>query len=192
MAVAAATHHSYDRSSAHACTQTDLVPQMVDNVLDALRLLDLPIAEQVIDVPKISCSPCPSRCPIPEPQSAEQLVEVPTVLSPSRIALRIAEQIISTPVPRGRGQGFFLPEQSSTATSSYLERISARTGADRRHFSFWCWPWTGIFLFLFCSSCRRGFYWGFFALFPMEKSAECRAGQCGPSPARQLMDPGGL
>ena len=33
---------------------------------------------------------------------------------------------------------------------------------------------------------------GFFALFPMEKSAECRAGQCGPAPARQLMDPGGL
>ena len=32
------------------------VPQMVDNVLDALRRLDLPIAEQVIDVPKISCS----------------------------------------------------------------------------------------------------------------------------------------
>ena len=32
----------------------------------------------------------------------------------------------------------------------------------------------------------------FFALFPMEKSAECRAGQCGPAPARQLMDPSGL
>ena len=32
----------------------------------------------------------------------------------------------------------------------------------------------------------------FFALFPTEKSAECRAGQCGPSPARQLMDSGGL
>ena len=71
MAVAAATHHSYDRSSPHACTQTDLVPQMVDNVLDAPRLLDLPTAEQVIDVPKISCSLCPSRCPIPEPQTAE-------------------------------------------------------------------------------------------------------------------------
>ena len=28
---------------------------------------------------------------------------------------------------------------------------------------------------------------GFLALFPMEKSAECRAGQCGPAPARQLM-----
>ena len=105
------------------------VPQMVDNVLDALRRLDLPIAEQVIDVPKISCSPCPSRCPIPEPQSAEQLVEVPTVLSPTRIALRIAEQIVDTPVLRGRGQGCvhgFLQEQSTTATPSAEERISER------------------------------------------------------------------
>ena len=51
-----------------------LVPQMedqfVDNlnleddVMDTLRILDLPIAEQVIEVPKISCSPCPSRVPI--------------------------------------------------------------------------------------------------------------------------------
>ena len=30
------------------------VPQMVDNVVDALRLLDLPIAEQVIEVPMFS------------------------------------------------------------------------------------------------------------------------------------------
>ena len=87
------------------------VPQTVDNVTDALRILDRPMAEQVIEVPKISCSPCPSRSPIPEPQSAEQLVEVPTVLSPTRIALQIAEQIVDTPVPRSRGkrrvQGFF-------------------------------------------------------------------------------------
>ena len=58
------------------------VPQMVDYVADALRILDLPMAEQVFEVPKISCSPCPSRSLFPEPQSAEQLVEVPTVLSP--------------------------------------------------------------------------------------------------------------
>ena len=57
------------------------VPQTVDYVADALRILDFPIAEQVIEVPRISCSPCPSRSPIPEPQSVEQLVEVPTVLS---------------------------------------------------------------------------------------------------------------
>ena len=81
-------------------------------------------------MPKISCSPCPSRSLVLEPQSAEQLVEVPTVLSPTCIALQIAEQIVDTPVPQGRGgkrrvQGF-LPEQSSTATSSSLERISER------------------------------------------------------------------
>ena len=39
---------------------------------------------------------------------------------------------------------------------------------------------------------RMSLVMGFFALFPKEKSAECRAGQCGPAPARQLMDPGGL
>ena len=106
------------------------VPQkVVENVTDTLRILDLPVAEQVIEVPKISCSPCPSRSPFPETQSAEQLVEVPTVLSPTRIALQIAEQIVDTPVPRGRGQGRvqgFLPRQSSTATPSAEERISER------------------------------------------------------------------
>ena len=75
------------------------VPQMVDNVAEALRLLDRPIAEQVIAVPTVSCSPCPSRSRVPEPQSADQLVEVPTVLSPTRIALQITEQIVDTPVP---------------------------------------------------------------------------------------------
>ena len=97
------------------------VSQTVDFVADALRILDRPMAEQVIEVPKISCSPCPSRSLIPEPQSAEQLVEVPTVLSP----LRIAEQIVGIPVPRGRGQGS-LPGQSTTATHSSGKRISER------------------------------------------------------------------
>ena len=45
---------------------------MVENVTDTLRILDFPIAEQVIEVPKISCSPCPSRFLVPVPQSAEQ------------------------------------------------------------------------------------------------------------------------
>ena len=35
------------------------VPQM-DYVAEALRLLDRPIAEQLIEVPPVSCSPCPS------------------------------------------------------------------------------------------------------------------------------------
>ena len=143
------------------------VPQMVDNVMYAFRLLDRPIAEQVIEVPKISCSPCPSRVPILVPQMAEQLVGVPTVLTPTRIALRIAEQIVNTPVPRRRGQGF-LPEQSSTATSSYLERISERTVAQIVDIS----P-SGVGLGQGSSSSARSaeedFSGFFFALFHMEK-----------------------
>ena len=74
------------------------VPQTVDSVTDILRLLDRPIAEQVIAVPTVSCSSCPLRSCVPEPQLADQLVEVPTVLTPTRIALQIAEQIVDTPV----------------------------------------------------------------------------------------------
>ena len=88
------------------------VPQMVDYVAQAFRLLDRPIAEQVITVPTVSCASCPSRSRVPEPQSADQLVEVPTVLTPTRIALQIAERIVDTPVPRGRVHGS-LPGQSS-------------------------------------------------------------------------------
>ena len=88
------------------------VPQMVDYVAQALRLLDRPIAEQVLAVPTVSCSSCPSRSRVSEPQSADQLIEVPTVLTPTRIALQIAEQIVDTPVPRGRVHGS-LPRQSS-------------------------------------------------------------------------------
>ena len=97
------------------------VPQMVDYVADVLRIVEFPTAEQVVQVPKISCSPCPSPSLVPGPQSAEQLVEVPTVLSP----LRIAEQIVGTPVPLGRGQGS-LPGQSSPASHSSGKRISER------------------------------------------------------------------
>ena len=159
-------------------------PQTVDYVADALRFLDFPIAEQVIEVPTISCSPCPSRSPIPVPQLAEQLVEVPTVLSPTRIALRIVEQIVDTPVPRGRGQGSH-PGQSTTATSSSLERIAERTVEQI------------VDIFSPGGGLGRGSassagaadedFTVFFALFPMEKSAECRAGgECEAGWARQL------
>ena len=74
-------------------------PQMVAQLLEVFRLLDTQLPdEQAILVPKFSCSPCPSRSRVPEPQSADQLVEVPTVLTPTRIALQIAEQIVDTPL----------------------------------------------------------------------------------------------
>ena len=56
------------------------VPQMADTVLEFFRLLDLPGAEQVIEVPKVSSSSCPSRAVLRAPQVLEQLVEVPTIV----------------------------------------------------------------------------------------------------------------
>ena len=106
------------------------VPQMVDNVLDALWIPERPMAVQVIEVPKILIDVILARSLVPEPQTAEQLVEVPTVLSPTRIALQIAEQVVDTPVPQGRGgqrrvQGS-LPGQSTTAAHSSGQHISER------------------------------------------------------------------
>ena len=53
------------------------VPQMVDQPVAVLARFDLPIPEQVIEVPKISCPPRFSRTALRSPQMAEQLVEVP-------------------------------------------------------------------------------------------------------------------
>ena len=106
------------------------VPQTVDTVLEFFRSLDLPVDEQVIAVTKISFDRVSQRLVERRlPQIVEQFVEVPTVLTPTRIALQIAEQIVGIPVPRGCGeqrlQGFS-PGQGSTMVSS-AERISERT-----------------------------------------------------------------
>ena len=106
------------------------VPQTVDTFLDFFRALDQPVDEQVTAVPKISFDRVSQRLVERRlPQIAEQLVEVPTVLTPTRIALQIAEQIVGIPVPRGCGeqrlQGL-LPGQGSTSVSS-AQRISERT-----------------------------------------------------------------
>ena len=87
------------------------------NVLQFVDAL-VPVAEQVIDVPKIFLEDVPSRRSFREPQEAEQLVEVPTIVTFSSL-LRIMEQNVDIPVPGGGGrlaglQGF-LPGQSSTA-----------------------------------------------------------------------------
>ena len=86
-------------------------------MLEFFRLLDLPVAEQVIEVPKVSSSSCPSRVVLKAPQAVEQLVVVPTIVSYSSVQQRSAEQIVDIPVPRGRGRRrqLFLPGQASAA-----------------------------------------------------------------------------
>ena len=64
----------------------------MDSATDFFGRLDLPVAEQLIDVPKISSSLCPSRAVLREPQMAEQLVDVPIQ--------HIVELLLNHPVPQ--------------------------------------------------------------------------------------------
>ena len=84
----------------------------------------IPVAEQVIDVPKIFIERIPPRTSLREPQLAEQLVEVPTIVSFSSLQ-RIMEQTVDIPVPQGGGrhadlQGF-LRGQSSTGVEQIVD-----------------------------------------------------------------------
>ena len=104
----------------------DHVPQMVDNALEFFRRLDLPVAEQVIEVPNFSSPLCPSRAFLIEPQKVEQLMEVPTVLSPALFQQQTVEQLVDIPVPRRRrGQGGLLgsPSGQSSATVAVQKNI---------------------------------------------------------------------
>ena len=89
-------------------------------VVDLLREIDaLALDELVIAVPKISLDCVPQRCPRRRPRRAEQLVEVPTIISYSSLQ-RAAEQTIDIPVPqvrRGGGGGLqgFRAGQGTTA-----------------------------------------------------------------------------
>ena len=96
------------------------VPQMANQLLEVCRQLDTPIPEQVIDVPKISSSrQSRSRRVRFAEQTAEQLLEMPTIVSYSSLH-GLVEQNVDVPVPHGRDRvgGGLLglhPGQSSTA-----------------------------------------------------------------------------
>ena len=80
-------------------------------------------------MPKILLDDVTMRTAVRDTQLAEQLVEVPTIVSWSLLQL-ITKQNVDIPVPGGGGgisglQGF-LPGQSSTALHGSLERIPER------------------------------------------------------------------
>ena len=88
-----------------------------------------PDPEQVIEVSKILPFDVPMRTVLRAPQLAEQLEELPTIISYSSLQ-RTVEQNVDIPVPRGGGpisglQGFS-SGQSSTASQLSLERFSER------------------------------------------------------------------
>ena len=75
------------------------VPQVGDLVLDFLQKIDAPaLDELVIAVPKISLDRIPQRSACRRPRRAEQLVEVPTIVSWSLL------QLITCDAPRAMFQ----------------------------------------------------------------------------------------
>ena len=116
------------------------------------------------------------------PQRAEQLVEVPTVVSFSSLQQQSAEQIIDIRVPpgsRGGGGGLqsFLPVQNSTAPSQQIVDIPVRSGG-LQGFS----PRRGFFIFIRnCSLALEGW---FLRTFPRENEVRGPTGRCMGTPAQ--------
>ena len=175
------------------------VPLMGEQLVDVLHFFNTlcPVAEQVIDVPKISLEDIPARRFCRVPQLVEQLVEVPTVLSYSSFLQRTVEQTVDNPASRGRGRGS-LPEFPVEVFKVFSQdRVQQRLPLT---FQFL----VAIFkvsslakfqqpLLLTLLMLKMRLVWGFFALFPVGKKCGVRsrpesdrARQC------QLMDAGGL
>ena len=77
----------------------DSVPHMVDHLVAVLARYDMPIAGQVIEVPKVSCPPGCARTVLRTPQTAGQLVKMPTILY-------FLKQTVDTRGRSGGPQGF--------------------------------------------------------------------------------------
>ena len=106
---------------------TDSMPQLVDQLVAVLARYDVPLADQVVEVPKVSCPARCGRTVLCTSQTAEQLVEVPTILTPSFLRML---QNVDTPVAgRGvqRGIQGFSQERSSTAFGGAEHRFPAAT-----------------------------------------------------------------
>ena len=94
----------------------DPVPQTVDKLHDVLQFFDRlsAVPEPVIEVPKIFSEDVPMRAVLRTTQLAEQLVEVPTIISFPVISLfhalleckqRTVEQNVDIPAVGGSGTG---------------------------------------------------------------------------------------
>ena len=159
------------------------VPQLVDQ-LDVLKILGMQLPVLPVQVIEVPSSSTPSRCSgtvLSAWQMAEQLVEVPTLLSVAVLQQRTAEQLASIPVPRGRhgrlpgslpGQAqqrlwlsrlptFLLPVEVFMvfARDSFQQRFPSRTFPLQLHA-------VEVFVVVFAVFLRFRAPKGFFALFP--------------------------
>ena len=111
------------------------VPQMLEQLVDVFRFFEplCPVPEQVIEVPKFVCPLRAARTVLCAPQLAEQLVEVPTLISYSSLQ-RSVEQLVDIPVPGGGGsisglQGFSLDrvQQRRLPRNAFLSGLWSRS-----------------------------------------------------------------
>ena len=127
----------------------DPVPHTVEQLQDVLKFFDalLPDPDQVIAVPKLYTEDVPMRAVLRATQLAEQLVEVPTIISYPMIALlhallaqRTVEQNVDIPAVGGGGTvGFpgFLPGQNYSMTAEQIvDNPVPRRGFDEGHQGF--------------------------------------------------------
>ena len=112
------------------------VPQLGNQVVEFMQTLDTATLEQVIEVPKLSQDRIPQRSAVRRPQKAEQLVEVPTVLTFSSLQ-QTAEQIIDS-----RTLIFPFPEVALHVLPDLGGSSSSAVSRDERGEAFFrTFPW---------------------------------------------------
>ena len=160
------------------------VPQMVDKLEDVLKIVDLSVPVQEIEVPKISSLSCPPlRCFLPDERNSWWKCR-PCCLPPGSRSRSSTLQFLRV-VASGVSKVF----------SQY--RVQQRRFLLQDAFLSGLWSSSSTFLLLVVALGRvrphllvlqMRILLGFSALFPMEKSAGCRAGgECATGWARQLI-----
>ena len=111
------------------------VPQMGDQVVEVLRRFDVPAVEQVIAVPKISLDRVPQRsavrCQCPRsPQTAEQLVEVPTEQGNIILVSGLMPSAVDLVVLRILRPHFRIQDGASLVSAEGLEALATLSPRD--------------------------------------------------------------
>ena len=118
------------------------VAQMVEQLPNIAQFFDTlrPDPVQVIEVPKILPHDVPRRRLRRRTQLAEQLVEVPTIISYSSLLQRTMEQHVNIPVAGGSGAGGGLSGFLSGQNSAALWNRSVDIPSGRGLLRFSTWP----------------------------------------------------
>ena len=128
MAVAAATHHSYDRSCAHACTQTDLEHVTPAPVIEcvapapAVSAVPSPVVEYIAPVPAVYAAPAPSVQSIAPPPV------VYATQAPGVVSLAPAPVLSASPAPAG----FFSPAPAVFRVGGLQGSVPGQSSPSRR------------------------------------------------------------